>query len=312
MEYYIGIDSGGTKTKAVMTDPTGRVIRKYCDIGCNPLDVGGELTCRVITSCVRELLTDAPGEIVSVYAGVAGANHVALGLEEKIRTILPGAAVRIEDDRRIVLSGTLGHADGCGMICGTGSSLSIIRDGKPIRQVGGLGYLIDTGGSGYELGRSALKYAFRYLDGRGEYTVLAQRLSDTLGKNLWENLSEIYAGGRPFIASLAHTVFEAAAEGDAVAQSIMRNEAYCLSELTFAAEKCFDGPFPIVMTGGIFQAYPEYVEMVRSGASPRAEMQMAAVPPVYGAIVEAMWQKGICADESVKDNFMADISEANA
>ena len=56
--------------------------------------------------------------------------------------------VRVEDDRRIVVSSTLGHADGCGMICGTGSSLSIIIGSEPIRQVGGLGYLIDTGGSG--------------------------------------------------------------------------------------------------------------------------------------------------------------------
>ena len=88
----------------------------------------------------------------------------------------------------------------------------------------------------------------------------------------------------------------------------MEEAAYKLSELTFAAEKFFAGEFPVVMTGGIFNAYPEYVRLVCDKASPRARMIMAEVPPVYGALVEAMWQNGRVADASVRSNFMSGLS----
>lgn len=310
MEYYIAIDSGGTKTEFVLADEKGHIVKRLLDCGCNPLDVGKDAATDVILSNIKNLKQDSQGDIVSVYAGIAGVNHMELCLESLLGEELLGARVRVEDDRRIVVSGTLGHADGCGMICGTGSSLSIIIGEEPIRQVGGLGYLIDTGGSGYELGQAGLRQACRYLDGRGEYTVLTELITKALGKNPWEGLADIYAGGRPFIASLAHTVFEGMELGDAVCRRLVEESAFKLSELTFAAEKFFEGEFPVVMTGGIFHAYPNYVRLVCDKASPKARMIMAEVPPVYGALVEAMWQNGQIADASVRSNFMSGLSPA--
>ena len=193
------------------------------------------------------------------------------------------------------------------MFCGTVSSLYIIIGSEPIRQVGCLGYLIDTGGSGYELGQAGLKEACRYLDGRGEYTVLADLITKALGKKPWDSLANIYAGGRSYIASFAHTVFEGMEMGDAVCRRIVEESAYKLSELTFAAEKYFPGEFPVVMSGGIFRAYPKYVQLVCAKASPKARMILAVVPPVYGALVEAMWQNGQTADAAVQRNFMGSI-----
>lgn len=307
MEYYIGIDSGGTKTEFILADAEGSVISRAVDSGCNPLDIGADSAREIILRNVRQLDAAAPGPICSIYAGIAGANHVDMHLETLLAQELGGAAVRVEDDRRIVVSSTLGHADGCGMICGTGSSLSIIIGSEPIRQVGGLGYLINTGGSGYELGQAGLKEACRYLDGRGEYTVLADLITKALGKKPWDSLANIYAGGRSYIASFAHTVFEGMEMGDAVCRRIVEESAYKLSELTFAAEKYFPGEFPVVMSGGIFRAYPKYVQLVCAKASPKARMILAVVPPVYGALVEAMWQNGRTADAAVQRNFMGSI-----
>ena len=137
MEYYIGIDSGGTKTEFILADAEGSVISRAVDSGCNPLDIGVDPAREIILRNVRQLDAAAPGPICSIYAGIAGANHVDMHLETLLAQELGGAAVRVEDDRRIVVSSTLGHADGCGMICGTGSSLSIIIGNEPIRQVGG-------------------------------------------------------------------------------------------------------------------------------------------------------------------------------
>lgn len=308
-DYYIGIDSGGTKTEMILADDRGHILSRSVTCGCNPLDVGAEVTKKTLVSGLKALQIPEEGRVAALYAGVAGANHVRLDMEEELGRMYPGVRVWIDDDRRMVLSGTLGHVDGCGMICGTGSSLSVIVEGCPIRQIGGLGYLVDTGGSGYELGQAGLKHAFRYLDGRGEYTVLAKTIEDILGVGLWEGLGRIYKGGRAFIASLAHTVFEGADRGDAVCHKILDESSYRLSELTFAAEKYFDGTFPVVMSGGIFRQYPDYAQMVCDRASHRAHMIRAQVPPVYGALVEAMWQQGVRADDHVRRQFMENYEE---
>ena len=304
MKYYIGIDSGGTKTESVLVDEAGHIIRRNASSGCNPLDVGVQTTQNVILQSARELAAEFSEDVVSIYAGIAGENHVQLRLEEPLGKMFPHAEIRIEDDRRIAVSGTLGHKSGCGMICGTGASLAIIIEDQPIRQVGGLGYLIDTGGSGYELGRAGLVQVFRFLDGRGPHTVLADLIANVMGKNPWEGLADIYAGGRPFIASLAHTVFEGMKMGDEICRKIVDDGAFKLAELTFAAEKSFDGSFPVIMNGGIFRAYPEYAELVKKKASARAVMTMATVPPVYGALTESMWQDGKTADAEIRQNFM--------
>lgn len=306
MKYYIGIDSGGTKTESVLVDEAGHIIRRNASSGCNPLDVGVQTTQNVILQSARDLAAEFSDDVVSIYAGIAGENHVQLRLEEPLGKTFPHAEIRIEDDRRIAVSGTLGHKNGCGMICGTGSSLAIIIENQPIRQVGGLGYLIDTGGSGYELGRAGLVQVFRFLDGRGPHTILAELIANVMGKDPWEGLADIYAGGRPFIASLAHTVFEGMKMGDEICREIVEDGASRLAELTFAAEKSFDGPFPVIMNGGIFKAYPEYAELVKKKASTHAVMTMATVPPVYGALTESMWQNGKIADDEICRNFMQD------
>lgn len=303
MDLLIVIDSGGTKTEALLAQTSGKVLRRAYGSGCNPMDVGLAKTQQTICGVIEKLLSGAPGTVVSLYGGLAGANRTDVGLQEMLPVRYGIPNVRIEDDMRIVVSGTLGHRDGCGLICGTGCSLSLVKESWPFRQVGGLGYLIDTGGSGFELGQAALKHTFRYLDGRGPYTLLNELLPEKMGKDLFTGFADIYAGGRAYIASLAGTVFAGMAMGDAVCEKIADEGAQALAELTWAAEKHFSGEFPVVMAGGIFTAFPEYAEMVCKKASKRANMIKAAAPPVYGALTEALYQQGVTASDSTFRNF---------
>ena len=48
-----------------------------------------------------------------------------------LQQAFPVRAIRIEDDGCSLISGTLGHQDGCGMVCGTGSSLFVRIEGSP-------------------------------------------------------------------------------------------------------------------------------------------------------------------------------------
>ena len=124
------------------------------------------------------------------------------------------------DDTYSVISSVLGHRDGCGLVAGTGSSLFVRAGNKGCIHIGGWGYLIDTGGSGYDLGRDAIYMALRSVDGRGRKTVLNHLLEKELGCRVEDAISGIYAGGRPYIASLAHNVFEGRRMGDSVCGEI--------------------------------------------------------------------------------------------
>ena len=116
--------------------------------------------------------------------------------------------------------------------------------------------------------------------------------------------ADIYAGGRPYIASFAGLVFEGAEKGDPICQQILEKGSDDLAELTWAAEKHFDGEFSIVMSGGIFGYFRHYADMVRRKSSPRANMINSKSPPVYGSLVEACYQCGIMLTDDVWSRFM--------
>ena len=87
----------------------------------------------------------APGDIEAIYGGIAGVYHLGNYLYNFLRPRLQARSLRIDDDGPSLISGTIGAADGCGMVAGTGSSLFARIAGRPLVHIGGVGYLIDTG-----------------------------------------------------------------------------------------------------------------------------------------------------------------------
>lgn len=306
MEYCIAIDAGGTKTESVLIDRAGHILERMISLGCNPMDCGSEETRLYIRGLIEKMESKAPGNVKAVYGGIAGLNRINAGLQEYLRSVLDIEYVRMEVDGFSMISAALGHVDGCGMVCGTGSGLSIRIDGKMISTIGGYGYLIDTGGSGFSLAQAGLKEAFRYLDGRGPYTILVETMAEAVGKDLNDAIEEIYQGGRSFIASLAHVVFEGAKEQDSICCKILDQGAESLAELTRSAARYFNKEFSVVMNGGILKAYPSYADAVIRKASPQARMIYGEHPPIYGGCVEALYDCGETAFEEIEANFMED------
>lgn len=305
MDYMIAIDSGGTKTDTVLFDETGNVLFRDLSGGANGLDVGNEEAEIRILGAISRVSQKAPGEIASVYGGIAGVYHLGSYLYDYIRPKITARSLRIDDDGPNLISGNIGRADGCGMVAGTGSSLFARVAGKPLVHIGGNGYLIDTGGSGFVMGQEALRHTLRYFDGRGEATVLVDLLTKDLGDDPRMCMRKIYDGGRAYIASLAHNVFEGRRMGDKICGLIYDNCVMSLAELTrAAAEKHFTGEFPVIMGGGLFSAFPEYSASVSKKGSEKAVFIRSGVPPVYGAAVETMYDAGHTADCRFKEKFI--------
>lgn len=309
MEYFVAMDSGGTKTDSVLFDETGHILYRYVGKGCNAMDIGRETAQTRMLDIVQRMCEKSPKRVKAVYGAVAGIEYYGDYLHRYIRPQIDAEHFAIEGDVGVMISSTLGRVEGCGMICGTGSALAIRRFDKPWVHIGGRGYLIDALGSGFALAREGVYKAFRAIDGRGEPTVLVELLERELGKNLSDAVSDFYSGGRAFFASFAHLVFEGRRMGDRVCNEIIDNGALKLGELTWAAAKHFEGEFPVVMGGGILFAFPEYVELVKAKSAPRANMILASAHPVYGSAVEAMALPGFNCDESFKATFLREYAE---
>ena len=309
MEYFVALDSGGTKTDAVLFDETGHILLRHVGKGCNAMDIGRETAKARMLEIVNKMCAAAPKRVKSVYGAVAGIEYYGDYLYEYIRPQIDAELFKIEGDVGVMISSTLGRVEGAGMICGTGSALAIRRFNAPWVHVGGRGYLIDAKGSGFALAREGIYRAFRALDGRGEPTVLVELLEKKMGKPLSEAVCDLYSGGREYFASFAHLVFEGRRMGDRVCSEIIEEGSLKLAELTWAAAQHFEGDFPVVMGGGILFAFPEYVEMVKAKAAPRAKVILATASPVYGGAVEAMEAAGLKCDDAFREKFLREYEE---
>lgn len=150
----LGIDGGGTSTKAVVLDdgettwlPPGPPVNGLVDRG---------LAIR-IAGLVAQTRVDAVG------VGLAGvrALDVAQRLKEEIETLTGGVIAEVTDDAGAALWGAIGDRPGAVLIAGTGSVAVGRSTSGQIARLGGHGYLLGDEGSGYWIGRELLRLALR-------------------------------------------------------------------------------------------------------------------------------------------------------
>ena len=201
-------DVGGTKTDAVLFDTTGKITARKTTAGGVPLDIGTEAA-RENYHKVLSALTEETGIVPdTVYGSIATVEYFGTDIYDHLSEKLASPHIRLEGDGPCMISGMLGHTDGCSLVCGTGSSL-YTRKGDKYWHTGGWGYLFDSCGSGYVLGRLAIQASLRAHDGRAEPTLLSDLIEKQCGEPAWEHYVKLHRGGRPYIASFAGTVFEA-------------------------------------------------------------------------------------------------------
>jgi N-acetylglucosamine kinase-like BadF-type ATPase len=290
-EYYLGIDGGGTKTEAVLCDVSGHILGRFCCAATNANDVGTATAIERLCGLIREAHASLNHNArLCVFCGVAGALNHRLNLIPALKDAFQQDTIEVNSDAFNLLSTELYDGSGCCLICGTGS-VCFVRRGNEIQRIGGWGYLLDRTGSGYAIGREALEAALRSRDGRGDATLLTGSIMKKLGAAPWERLTEIYEGGKAFIASFAPCVFECAEEGDRIAFEILYRQAIYLAEMLDAAYQWrgdWERPLEAVLGGGVFNAKSDLLSLIEQNVTVPVRMQLASAPQVFGAVWEAM------------------------
>lgn len=300
--YYIGVDGGGTKTKAVVVNGDNVVIGDGSSGPSNPLRVGPETAIENIAKAVNGAL-DRPNlslnEITAAAFGLAGVRRGDLR-----RTIRDGFIKRfrlrkleVVTDAEIAWYATTLGKPGLVVIAGTGS-VCFGRNARGKTAIaGGWGPLAGDEGGGVGIARQALQAVAKASDGRGIATTLTRAASEYFRAAGPDNLIvAIYSPqvDNLRIAGFAKYVVESAQKGDAVARGILVEGG---SELGLAAcavineLKLNKSEFPIGCVGSIFNAGKLLTEPLIKTVhtiAPRAFLTEPLMSPAQAAATMAM------------------------
>ncbi|MFN8491107.1 MAG: BadF/BadG/BcrA/BcrD ATPase family protein [Caldilineaceae bacterium] len=305
---FLGIDGGGTNTRAVICDENGQILAVGHG-GPSGIDsVGAEGAKRGIGDAVADARRQAnlPEQpFASIFLGMAGVvseedRNIVRGV---VRVLELGETVGVDHDIRISLAGGLSGRFGIALISGTGSSCFGQNERGERWQAGGWGHLIADEGSSYWFGWNAIRLAVGDYDGRWR-SALRQPVQQQLGiAQMLDIHNRLYTQGisKAEIAAFAPLVFEAAAAGDAKAQQLIEQGTHDLAQMVWAVAHHLGWMMgcEVTLTGGLWRAGEAVIAPFRRTLHtllPQAQIVMPEMPPVLGACILALQQAGVTVD----------------
>ncbi|MER5425956.1 N-acetylglucosamine kinase [Streptosporangium roseum] len=175
--YVLGLDVGGTSSRALLLDASGRRIGYGRAPGGNPAAHGtGTAAVNIRQALEPALLGVDPADVAGAVVGMAGVGALDRAVFDRMWA---SAGLRcvpaVTGDLGVAFAAGTAEPRGTVLIAGTGAIAARIEDGEPVAVSDGLGWLLGDQGSGFWLGREAARAAVRGLS-RGESDGLLTRL----------------------------------------------------------------------------------------------------------------------------------------
>ena len=287
MTHHLGVDAGGTSTRAVVLDSHGCALGYGRSGSGNPISAGPAVAAASLRAATTQALAGAGlggSAIRTTAVAMAGGSSVTDDptVASSIRgALLPTgmtAAVTIEKDLLALYFSGTPEPDGYALVAGTGAAAVRVRGGEVEAVCDGLGWLLGDDGSGFWIGREVARAVAAALDGRGPATALTPMLlaagvpSPTTDAGpvdgpaftasaphdrarerslLPEIVRRVYSLRPVQLAQYAPLAFEATALAhDAVAESIVARAGHALAA-TLAAVVSPDLDGPLVVGGSV-------------------------------------------------------------
>ena len=274
----LGLDVGGTSTRALLASSDGTRRGAGRAGGGNPAVLGAERAAEAVAAAAREALADCdPTAVEYVVAGIAGAGILGPTTDLPIfaqvwERLGVGCPVEYTADALVAFFAGTDEPDGSLLLSGTGAIAIAISERRLVGRADGYGWLLGDRGSGFWLGRQAVLAALADLEGTGPATALTGMVSAFFSHGGQHSAAVIAVGeesgvtrgsrgttdlvhaamSRPPIAlaELAPLITEACAAADPVAERIAdRAASHLLATLSTIREP--GSPTPIVLGGSV-------------------------------------------------------------
>ncbi len=297
MSVVLGIDGGGTHTRASIVD-NGQVLAFAENGSIKRLRVGAEAAEIHLRALLKEAFAQAGLQgVQAATCGVASATMP--GIPEWITAVFHDFGVQrseVVGDEVIALDAAFKGGPGILQIAGTGTN-TIGRAPDGGREcAGGWSSRLGDEGSGYWIGVHAIRRALHAYDREEPQQVLKK-----VGE-LWQtptledliNLGDSTPG--PDFAALAPAINELAEAGDPVSIGVLRQAAADLVAFVLLVRSklrrkhSIAGEVPVAWTGSVIEKMPSVRQAFFAGlraAAPKMPVGQTAIVPLEGALWRA-------------------------
>ncbi|CAG9623628.1 N-acetylglucosamine kinase [Sutcliffiella rhizosphaerae] len=320
----IGIDGGGTKTTGVVVDESG-IVLKLATVGpTNPNSANGEAIKLEFENLFSQL--DIKQKLTAddiVFAGISGAESG--GKKEWFQDLLAdllghSPSITVDNDAITALYSETKGEPGIVCISGTGSIAYGVNEKQERARVGGWGYLINDGYSGFTLGNKLIEYVFaRFDEGVIDCALSLAVLEHFQVKYIPDLVPVVYEQGktRDRIASAARIVVEESNIGNLVCTFMIEQVAEAmLKDIKLLLNRLLEGSihsiteFPIVLTGGINQhahGLLNYLQKKVEQENLPILFKIAVRKPILGTVYAALKQSDLEISASFVEKLEASL-----
>lgn len=304
MNYYIGVDGGGTKTAFALFDENKNMIA-FCEgKASNHENMEGSFpeAAGVIADGISELLADVGvslSDIDGILMGLAGIDHPYQhdAMQAELKKLGINNA-RVYNDGFIVIKAGVGSGAGIGYNCGTGTCCNSIDDNGDMLQVGGFDVLSGDKGNGHWVATQSFRAVYDELCLGKKETLITKYMAQKAKITDRESLLNIIAKlegveAESYIRMFIVSFFEAANSGDEVALEIVDEMAQRGADFIAAHIKKMafaEDTVNVVLSGSIHTKLPSDVYIDAMGKKLAAAVDKKinfiklTVPPVTGCI----------------------------
>jgi N-acetylglucosamine kinase-like BadF-type ATPase len=260
-ELILGIDGGGSKTRALVSDRAGTILGTGTAGTSNYQSVGFVAATaalrEAVAAALRQAHLDRQTPIAAACFGLAGVGRPPD--HDLFRHWLDDYRIAqqqiIVNDAELVLAAGTPAGWGVALICGTGSICFGKAPNGMTARAGGWGYLLGDEGSGYAIALHALRLATQTADGRAAADgILSAVLQHWHLDEPSQLVSYIYRPevSRTEIAMLARRVIDLAGAGDQDALGIVDAAAKELARLVaVVVQRLSLVESPLALGGGL-------------------------------------------------------------
>ena len=293
----IGVDGGGTRSRALVGDKEGRELGA-ADGGPGLIDpaaprVAALAVATVVRAAARQARMRLPAR--GLWAGLAGAgNELArAAVEKELRGARLARRVAVGSDVEAAHADAFGEGPGVLLVAGTGSVVRAVDPQGEVVTVGGWGALLGDEGGGYGIGLDGIRAVLRSADGREPPTELTGALLSATGSTGPRGLADWGVGAnKGEIAALSVTVAKVSETGDVVAARVIHRALYAVRdhlEAVLGRTSGWGGRPPVALVGGLIREGGVLREVVAEAAEGVGyEVRREEVVPERGALGRAV------------------------
>ena len=282
----IGLDIGGTKTRGVRFED-GTAVADESVGSSNVQNVSREEAALHLAELFARI---GGGTVAQVYAGAGGidTDEDAAALAALIAPHVPDARITVVHDSRLLLAAG-GASTGVAVIGGTGSAAWGRNSRGEEARAGGWGYLLGDEGSGYWLGREAVRHSLRRMNQGLEPDALTTALLASCGVDDPNKLIALFHSpgtGRRYWAERARLVVDAAAAGHAASQDLVDQAGRDLAALALQTVRKLGIDGPVILGSGLGMNVARLQESFRNALAAEGitDVRVLERDPVFGVL----------------------------